>query len=179
MKKKGLVFISCFAAAALTVSPAWSAPQQKNKSKPQKVTHRTAQVKPTHRTYRTPTYRYGSNWRHSGTRYYGGTTYYIGGGFGYPYYGYSYWPYSYYGYYPYSYYRPYGYSYYNRPAYSYDGSMVARVQSRLAELGYYHGAIDGITGPRTRAAIMAYENRHGLSVDGVIDSRLLARMGLA
>jgi peptidoglycan hydrolase-like protein with peptidoglycan-binding domain len=34
-------------------------------------------------------------------------------------------------------------------------------------------------GPRTRSAIRAYERRHGLPVDGVIDSRLLATMGLA
>jgi hypothetical protein len=100
-----------------------------------------------------------------------------------PYYGYySYWPYSYYGYYPYSYsyygdYHPYSYSYYSGPAYG--DNVVAAVQQRLAELGYYHGVIDGIVGPQTRAAISAYEATHNLVVDGTISGPLLDRMGLS
>jgi N-acetylmuramoyl-L-alanine amidase len=57
--------------------------------------------------------------------------------------------------------------------------MVAAVQRRLGELGYYHGVVDGIMGSRTRAAIAAYESTHGLVVDGMITPRLLDRMGLA
>jgi len=34
-------------------------------------------------------------------------------------------------------------------------------------------------GPRTRAAIAAYESRHGLVVDGTISAPLLDRLGLA
>jgi len=173
MKTKRLVFISCFAAATLIASPTFSAPRQKSmattRSAPQRVAPRTSQV--------TPAYRY------SGTRYYGGTRYYYGGGFGYPYYGgdYSSWyPYSYS---PYSYYYgdnyPYSYSYYSGPGYEYDGSVVAQVQSRLAELGYYDGIIDGIMRPQTRAAISAYESTHNLFVDGMISAQLLRRMGLA
>jgi len=135
--------------------------------------------------------RYYGGSRYAGTRYYGnngyygGTGYYYGGGYGYPNYGYSYWPYGYsywpyssygYGYYPYSY-NNYGYSYYT-PAYGYDGSTVAAVQHRLGELGYYHGVVDGVIGPRTRAAIAAYESRHGLIVDGRISRPLLGRLGL-
>ena len=161
MKTKRLVFISCFAAATLIASPTFSAPRQKSmattRSAPQRVAPRTSQV--------TPAYRY------SGTRYYGGTRYYYGGGFGYPYYGgdYSSW-------YPYSY-SP--YSYYYGPGYEYDGSVVAQVQSRLAELGYYDGIIDGIMRPQTRAAISAYESTHNLVVDGMINAQLLRRMDLA
>ncbi len=55
MKTKCLVFISCFAAAALIASPALSAARQKHKgtstSTPQRVSPRTSQV--------TSTYRYG------------------------------------------------------------------------------------------------------------------------
>jgi len=119
--------------------------------------------------------RYGTGY----TGYYGGTRYY-GGGFGYPYYGsYSYWPYGYSGYYPYSYYGgyPYTYSYY-QPAYGYDAGTVAAVQRRLGELGYYHGLVDGVMGPRTRAAIAAYESRQGLVVDSTISAPLLDRLGL-
>ena len=81
-----------------------------------------------------------------------------------------------YGYYDYNY--PYAYSYYNEPAYGYDASLVAQVQRRLAEMGYYHGVIDGIMGPQTRAAISAYEGTHHLVMDGMINPQLLARMGL-
>jgi len=70
------------------------------------------------------------------------------------------------------------YSYY-QPAYGYDAGTVAAVQRRLGELGYYHGVVDGVMGPRTRAAITAYESRHGLVVDGTISTSLLDRLGLA
>ena len=140
--------------------------------------------------------------QYSGTRYYGGTPYYSNyygggtryyyGGGSYPYYGYSGWPYSnwgygtYSGYYPYSYYGggyPYSgynnyYSYYT-PTYGYNASMVASVQRRLGQLGYYHGVVDGVIGPQTRGAIAAFESRNGLSVDGTISRPLLDSLGLA
>lgn len=115
---------------------------------------------------------------------------FYGGFYGYPYYGGYYPPYG--GYYPgygygygYTPYPGYGYGYgppvYGRPVYGEGnrGSTVARVQERLARSGYYEGSVDGVMGPRTRSAIRAYERRHGLPVDGVIDSQLLATMGLA
>jgi peptidoglycan hydrolase-like protein with peptidoglycan-binding domain len=52
------------------------------------------------------------------------------------------------------------------------------VQTRLAREGYYYGAIDGIMGRRTRAAIRAYERTHNLPVDGVITQELLGTMRL-
>jgi hypothetical protein len=125
-----------------------------------------------------------------GTRYsypsrsysYGSRSY--GYGYGYPYYSYgpsvsfgfgS--PYSY-GYYPYDY--SYGYYGYNRPGYdSYaNGSIVIQVQSRLARAGYYRGVIDGVMGPRTHYAILAYERDHGLRADGAISGQLVRNMGL-
>ena len=44
---------------------------------------------------------------------------------------------------------------------------------------YYYGVIDGVMGPRTRAAVAAYESRHGLVMDGTISAPLLDRLGLA
>lgn len=95
-------------------------------------------------------------------------------GFGFPFYA-SY-------YHPSGYYYPYDYEYYNygQPAYgvpSYSASIVVQVQTRLARAGYYHGAIDGVMGPRTRYAIRVYERIHGLRVDGAISQQLLATMG--
>jgi hypothetical protein len=189
MKTKRLVFISCLTAATLIVSPALSAPQKKkvirSSSKPTTMMSRTSPTRMMSRTSQvTPTYRYGGTRYYGGTQYYsGGTRYYYGGGFSYPYYGnYSYWPYSYYGYYPYSNYGdyyPYSYSYYNEPAYGCKASMVAQVQRRLGELGYYQGVIDGRMGPMTRAAISAFESRHNLVVDAAINPQLLARLGLS
>ena len=116
--------------------------------------------------------------------YYGGYRYY-GGYASYPYYG------SYYGVSPYGYsYNPYGdnsyetysssspYAYNQYPNRDYD-SVVIRVQQRLAHAGYYRGPIDGVIGPRTRYAILAYQRYHGLPTDGVIGNRLLRTMGLA
>ena len=96
-------------------------------------------------------------------------------GFGYPF-GYGY---PYYGYYPY------GYGYYAGPgetvyqAATLDRSIVIQVQRRLARAGYYRGVVDGVIGNGTRSAIRSYERAHGLRVDGLIDQRLLATMGLA
>jgi Putative peptidoglycan binding domain len=146
------------------------------------------------RQYSGSRYYYAPN-RYAGNGYYGGTRYYYGGptsyygGSGYPYYSYysswpsasyGYYPYSYYGGYPYSYYsgHPYTYSYY-QGGYGYDTSTVAAVQRRLGELGYYHGVVDGVIGPQTRGAIAAFENNHGMIVDGAITTRLLDRIGLS
>ncbi len=112
--------------------------------------------------------------------YYGGYCPYYGGGYYSPggyngYYGGGYYPNAGYGYNS-------GYGYnggYSQGGYASRGNVVAQVQSRLARAGYYRGAIDGVMGPRTRYAIRAYEGRHGLPIDGVIDRRLLATLGLA
>jgi Putative peptidoglycan binding domain len=94
--------------------------------------------------------------------------------------GYPFW----YGY-PYGYGYPYRYGYYTGPrevvyrAATADRSTVVEVQRRLARAGYYRGAIDGVIGNGTRGAIRSYERAHGLRVDGQIDQRLLATMGLA
>jgi N-acetylmuramoyl-L-alanine amidase len=57
--------------------------------------------------------------------------------------------------------------------------MVAAVQRRLGQLGYYHGVVDGVIGPQTRGAIAAFESRNGLAVDGTISRPLLDTLGLA
>ena len=133
----------------------------------------------------------GNHWRSGSSVFWNigiGAPFYGGYYGGYPYYGSSYYggyPYSSYGYYPYgysgNYYYGSNYPYYsNRTAYrGYNGSVVTRVQERLARAGYYRGPIDGVMGPRTRYAIRVYESRHGLPADGIIDRRLLATMGIA
>jgi len=46
-----------------------------------------------------------------------------------------------------------------------DRQLVAGTQSGLKRMGYDPGPIDGILGPRTQAAIRAYQKDHGLAVD--------------
>lgn len=47
---------------------------------------------------------------------------------------------------------------------------VAKIQQRLAELGYYNGAIDGVFGDDTDAAFRAFQKAAGLYVDGIAGS---------
>ena len=56
--------------------------------------------------------------------------------------------------------------------------VVFGIQSELMELGHYHGAIDGVTGSRTRAAIREYEIAEGLPPTGEATGALLARIRL-
>ena len=53
---------------------------------------------------------------------------------------------------------------------------VAAVQHRLALLGYDPGPSDGIVGPRTRAAIRAFQRETGLPEDGRLSERLEAAL---
>jgi peptidoglycan hydrolase-like protein with peptidoglycan-binding domain len=50
---------------------------------------------------------------------------------------------------------------------------VRRVQTLLTQLGYEPGAVDGLMGRRTSAAISAFQRREGLSVDGQLSASLL------
>ncbi len=56
------------------------------------------------------------------------------------------------------------------------GSSVASTQAALTNLGYDPGPIDGAMGPRTRAAISAYQRDHGLSITGRPSAQLSAHM---
>ena len=47
---------------------------------------------------------------------------------------------------------------------------VASAQQRLKDDGYYSGAVDGVLGPNTVAALRAYQRHHRLSVTGRLDS---------
>lgn len=48
------------------------------------------------------------------------------------------------------------------------GPDVAEVQERLRALGIYTGAVDGIFGPLTDAAVREFQRRNGLQVDGIV-----------
>lgn len=48
-----------------------------------------------------------------------------------------------------------------------DTSSMGAVQQRLADLGYYTGTVDGLSGPATKKAITLFQQQHGLSADGI------------
>ena len=47
------------------------------------------------------------------------------------------------------------------------GDDVAKLQKRLAAAGFDPGAADGIFGPKTEAALKAFQEANGLAVDGI------------
>jgi Putative peptidoglycan binding domain len=100
----------------------------------------------------------------------------------YPYYADGYYPDDYYGY-PYDDYDYYPYDYDDESAYvdsdQYgNNATVSTVQSELAKLGYYHGAIDGVVGDETEAALARYQEDHHLSVTGTLTAATLQSLGL-
>jgi len=48
------------------------------------------------------------------------------------------------------------------------GDSVRKLQQRLTRYGYDLGAIDGIFGPKTEAAVKAYQKDKGITVDGIV-----------
>ena len=54
------------------------------------------------------------------------------------------------------------------PAPSRDREEVRWYQDRLNTLGYDAGPVDGLRGPRTKAAVWAFQGDHDLTVDGIV-----------
>jgi peptidoglycan hydrolase-like protein with peptidoglycan-binding domain len=57
-------------------------------------------------------------------------------------------------------------------------STLRRVQSQLAREGYYRDLVDGVPGPATEEAILAFQRRARLPLTGQLDLRTLAAMRL-
>ena len=96
--------------------------------------------------------------------------------------GYYYWWNNYW--YPAYGYDPYYNNYiYSEPIYGYNnlapGQVIQNVQLALRDSGYYPGAIDGLIGPQTRAALAAFQRDHGLIVTSAVDEPTLVTLGLA
>jgi hypothetical protein len=98
-------------------------------------------------------------------------------GFDFVAFGLPYWWYPNYGY-PdyYPDYYPDEYAYYH-PSPVYDErfwqDLAARVQSKLARRGYYHGQTNGVIDSDSRPAIRAFQKGQGLPVTGLIDPGVL------
>jgi peptidoglycan hydrolase-like protein with peptidoglycan-binding domain len=103
------------------------------------------------------------------------------------------------GFYPWDYFPYYASDYYPYDYYSgYDGDVesedyngavspyadqsvdpnITAAQARLAKLGYYRGAVDGLFGPDTRAALTRFQVDHHLRVTGGLTTDTLQSLGI-
>lgn len=69
-------------------------------------------------------------------------------------------------------------SIYTLSKYGSTGDEVKSIQRKLTSLGYYKGAIDGIYGSGTKAAVTAFQRNCGITVDGICGSQTLLYLGL-
>ena len=56
---------------------------------------------------------------------------------------------------------------------------TTEVQKKLKKWGYYTGAVDGINGPKTIAAVKKFQKKYGLTQDGIVGPLTAAKMGLS
>lgn len=53
---------------------------------------------------------------------------------------------------------------------------ILELQKALAKAGFDPGPADGISGPKTRAAIKGFQTKHGLQVDGIAGPKTMAKL---
>jgi hypothetical protein len=146
--------------------------------------------------------RHDGNWHRDWDRHHAhfdhGHVFIFTDGFWWGLYPWDYYPYDAYGSYPSdSYDYPYGYNDYPYDSYDYNtqdpysyyggyaaaaespNGVVSSIQSQLTKLGYYHGAVDGVAGDETQAAIARYQEDNDLSVTGTVTGATLQSLGLA
>ncbi len=59
------------------------------------------------------------------------------------------------------------------------GDEVRQIQTKLKNWGYYTGAIDGIYGNGTYNAVKKFQQKNGLTADGIAGSKTLSAMGIS
>ncbi|MCD8367980.1 MAG: spore cortex-lytic enzyme [Clostridiales bacterium] len=58
------------------------------------------------------------------------------------------------------------------------GDTVVTIQTKLKRWGYYTGAVDGIYGSNTVAAVRYFQRANGLTEDGVVGAATLRALGM-
>lgn len=56
--------------------------------------------------------------------------------------------------------------------------LLAKVQYKLAALGYYKGGVDGSFGPQTELAVTKFQGENGLPMTGRVDLKTLSSLGI-
>ena len=58
------------------------------------------------------------------------------------------------------------------------GTAVRTIQTKLKNWGYYDGAVDGIYGSATTAAVKYFQKTNGLTADGIVGPATLKALGM-
>jgi len=58
------------------------------------------------------------------------------------------------------------------------GSQVKTLQTKLKNWGYYTGAVDGIFGAKTKAAVVYFQKKNKLVADGIVGAKTAAALGM-
>ena len=58
------------------------------------------------------------------------------------------------------------------------GDSVKRLQRKLAAAGFTPGKIDGVFGPQTKAAVLAFQKSRGLVQDGIVGVKTWTALGV-
>lgn len=59
------------------------------------------------------------------------------------------------------------------------GDLVVAVQTKLIKWGYLTGRADGIFGAKTKAAVIKFQRKNGLTADGIIGTRTAQALGIS
>lgn len=59
------------------------------------------------------------------------------------------------------------------------GDLVKTVQQKLIKWGYLKGSADGIFGAKTKAAVIAFQKKNGLTADGIVGTRTAQALGIS
>lgn len=58
------------------------------------------------------------------------------------------------------------------------GSQVTLIQQKLKQYGYFSGTVDGVFGKETYDAVVWFQRKNGLTVDGVVGPATAAGLGI-
>ena len=59
------------------------------------------------------------------------------------------------------------------------GDAIKEIQQRLKDWGYYNGDVDGNYGVLTQDAVIAFQKKHGITVDGIVGAQTAEKLGVA
>lgn len=59
------------------------------------------------------------------------------------------------------------------------GSQVKEIQRRLKDWGYYFGAVDGHYGKETENAVIRFQKKHKITIDGIVGAQTAEKLGVA
>lgn len=59
------------------------------------------------------------------------------------------------------------------------GDEVTKIQTRLKKWGYYNGNVDGIYGLQTENAVIYFQQKNNLRIDGIAGPETLAAIGIS